>query len=179
VTPQASLAVADVDVAYPNGVIGIKDASVALEGGTICALAGPNGAGKSTLFKAIMGLLRPSRGSIAINGLPVMQALRQKLVAYVPQADHVDWNFPILVEDVVMMGRYGHMNVLRTPRQPDRAAVAAQAPDRRTLGRAEAADVHRPRARPGQPHHSLGRAVHGRRRQDRGADHRAPARASR
>ena len=122
-TSPASLSVADVDVAYPNGVIGIKDASFALRGGTICALAGPNGAGKSTLFKAIMGLLRPSRGSIEINGLPVMQALRQKLIAYVPQADHVDWNFPILVEDVVMMGRYGHMNILRTARPPDTAAV--------------------------------------------------------
>ena len=118
-----SLSVQELDVAYANGVLAMTDASFALEGGTICALAGPNGAGKSTIFKAIMGVLAPRRGSILINGIPVRAALKQKLLAYVPQSDEVDWNFPILVEDVVLMGRYGHMGFLRLASSEDRSAV--------------------------------------------------------
>jgi len=56
--------------------------------------------------------------------MPVRKALKQNLVAYVPQSEDVDWNFPVLVEDVVMMGRYGHMNFLRKPSATDHAAVA-------------------------------------------------------
>ncbi len=118
-----SLSVQELDVAYANGVLAMTDASFALEGGTICALAGPNGAGKSTIFKAIMGVLAPRRGSILINRIPVRAALKQKLLAYVPQSDEVDWNFPILVEDVVLMGRYGHMGFLRLASSEDRSAV--------------------------------------------------------
>ena len=55
-----------------------------------------------------------------ISGLPVRAALKQHLVAYVPQTEEVDWNFPVLVEDVVMMGRYGAMNFLRIPRATTR-----------------------------------------------------------
>lgn len=118
-----SLSVQELDVAYANGVLAMTDARFALEGGTICALAGPNGAGKSTIFKAIMGVLAPRRGSILINRTPVRAALKQKLLAYVPQSDEVDWNFPILVEDVVLMGRYGHMGFLRLASSEDRSAV--------------------------------------------------------
>lgn len=118
-----SLSVQELDVAYANGVLAMTDASFALEGGTICALAGPNGAGKSTIFKAIMGVLAPRRGSILINRIPVRAALKRKLLAYVPQSDEVDWNFPILVEDVVLMGRYGHMGFLRLASSEDRSAV--------------------------------------------------------
>jgi manganese/iron transport system ATP-binding protein len=84
---------------------------------------GVNGAGKSTLFKAIMGFLPLSRGKIRLLGLPVREALRRNLVAYVPQAEEVDWSFPVLVEDVVMMGRYGHMGILRRPSPNDRTKV--------------------------------------------------------
>jgi ABC-type cobalamin/Fe3+-siderophores transport system ATPase subunit len=61
---------------------------------------------------------------VSILGRPVRAALREGLVAYVPQSEDVDWNFPVLVEDVVMMGRYGRMGPLRWPRAADRAAVA-------------------------------------------------------
>lgn len=118
------LEVHDLDVAYATGVLAMEDASFILEGGTICALAGPNGAGKSTLFKAIMGVLAPRRGTIAINSLPVREALRKKLLAYVPQSEDIDWNFPVLVEDLVMMGRYGHMGLMRIASAADRRAVA-------------------------------------------------------
>jgi manganese/iron transport system ATP-binding protein len=112
-----------VSVTYRNGLTALTDASFAIPKGTITALVGVNGAGKSTLFKAIMGFLPLSRGKIRLLGLPVREALRQNLVAYVPQAEEVDWSFPVLVEDVVMMGRYGHMGFLRRPSASDRAKV--------------------------------------------------------
>ena len=111
-------------VVYANGHLALKDMSFALHGGTIAGLVGVNGSGKSTLFKAIMGFVRPTRGTIRIAGRPVSEALRQNMIAYVPQSEDVDWNFPVLVEDVVMMGRYGHMGFLRIPSKADRGKVA-------------------------------------------------------
>ncbi|WP_415392906.1 manganese/iron ABC transporter ATP-binding protein [Paracoccus sp. SJTW-4] len=115
----------DVTVTYRNGHTALRNASFTTPQGTITALVGVNGAGKSTLFKAIMGFVPLAAGQITLLGLPVAEALRRNLVAYVPQAEEVDWSFPVLVEDVVMMGRYGHMGFLRRPRAPDRAAVDA------------------------------------------------------
>jgi manganese/iron transport system ATP-binding protein len=112
-------------VTYRNGHTALRDASFAVPTGTITALVGVNGSGKSTLFKAIMGFVRLARGEIRVLELPVHDALRRNLVAYVPQAEEVDWNFPVLVEDVVMMGRYGHMGLMRIPRAADKAAVDA------------------------------------------------------
>jgi manganese/iron transport system ATP-binding protein len=82
-----------------------------------------NGSGKSTLFKAIMGFVPVATGRVEILGMPAREALAKNLVAYVPQAEEVDWTFPVLVEDVVMMGRYGHMNWLRRPGARDRVLV--------------------------------------------------------
>ncbi|MFN3993657.1 MAG: manganese/iron ABC transporter ATP-binding protein [Tabrizicola flagellatus] len=112
-----------VTVTYRNGLTALTDASFAIPTGTITALVGVNGAGKSTLFKAIMGFVPLARGTIRLLGLPVREALRRNFVAYVPQAEEVDWSFPVLVEDVVMMGRYGHMGILRRPSATDRARV--------------------------------------------------------
>ncbi|MDP6207749.1 MAG: metal ABC transporter ATP-binding protein [Roseibacillus sp.] len=106
-----------------NGTVALYDAGLRLKAGCICGLVGMNGAGKSTLFKALMGFVRPSRGSIRINGLSVAQAQRDQAVAYVPQSEGIDCSFPVSVWDVVMMGRYGSMNLLRIPRESDRAAV--------------------------------------------------------
>ena len=121
---SGGIAVENVTVTYRNGFTALRDASFAIPTGTITALVGVNGSGKSTLFKAIMGFVRAGKGTITILGRPVDRALRENLVAYVPQSEEVDWNFPVLVEDVVMMGRYGHMGMLRIPRAADRAAVA-------------------------------------------------------
>ena len=121
--PLLHLEVQQVSVVYSNGHHALRDATFALGGGTICALVGVNGSGKSTLFKSIMGFLRPSAGQVKINGQPVAAALKQHLVAYVPQAEEVDWQFPVSVWDVVMMGRYGAMNFLRIPRAADKGAV--------------------------------------------------------
>ena len=124
-TDAISLAVEHVSVTYPNGHQAIRDISFTLQGRTVCALVGVNGSGKSTLFNTIMGIIRPQAGSVRVNGLPVVQAMRQNGIAYVPQSENIDWHFPILVKDVVMLGRYGHMGMLRRPRTADREAVAA------------------------------------------------------
>lgn len=115
--------VKDATVTYRNGHTALHDASFTVPTGSIAALVGVNGSGKSTVFKAIMGFVRLARGEIRILNLPVTQALKQNLVAYVPQSEDVDWSFPVLVEDVVMMGRYGHMGILRRPRKIDHEAV--------------------------------------------------------
>lgn len=113
----------DVGVIYPNGHQALEKVSGSLSTGTICGLVGVNGAGKSTLFKAMMGFVTPTSGQVEIAGQDVAQALKRNLVSYVPQTEEVDWNFPVLVEDVVMMGRYGHMGFLRRPAKRDRDAV--------------------------------------------------------
>ncbi|MFB2550252.1 manganese/iron ABC transporter ATP-binding protein [Ensifer soli] len=120
---RAGIEAKDVTVTYRNGHTALRHASFSIPRGTITALVGVNGSGKSTLFKAIMGFVPLAAGSVAIHGLPVKDALKRNLVAYVPQAEDVDWNFPVLVEDVVMMGRYGHMNWLRMPSARDREMV--------------------------------------------------------
>jgi manganese/iron transport system ATP-binding protein len=117
------LVVNDITVAYRSGMTALRHASFTVPKGTITALVGVNGAGKSTLFKAIMGFVPLSQGSVEILGMPAREALRKNLVAYVPQAEEVDWDFPVLVEDVVMMGRYGHMNFLRIPSRRDHDMV--------------------------------------------------------
>ena len=123
--PQAiGIKAQDVTVTYRNGTTALRNASFEIPTGTITALVGVNGAGKSTLFKALMGFVPAAKGHISILGYPVKAALKQNIVAYVPQAEEVDWSFPVLVEDVVMMGRYGHMGFLRTPRAADHAAVS-------------------------------------------------------
>jgi manganese/iron transport system ATP-binding protein len=119
----AGLVVDRLSVTYPNGLTAVRDASFALAPGTICALVGVNGSGKSTIFKAVMGFVRPSAGTVRLCGMPVGQALKRNIVAYVPQSEDVDWNFPVLVEDVVTMGRYGHMSFLRIPSRTDRRKV--------------------------------------------------------
>jgi manganese/iron transport system ATP-binding protein len=118
-----SLSVHGLTVTYPNGNTALDNATFDMRAGTICGLVGINGSGKSTLFKAIMGFQRPSSGEVRIYGLPVKEAQRQNLVAYVPQSEDVDWSFPVLVEDVVMMGRYGRMGFMRRASAADRAKV--------------------------------------------------------
>lgn len=117
-----SIDIENVTVAY-HGKVALHSASLQLEAGTICGLVGMNGAGKSTLFKAIMGFVKPATGRVLVNGLPIRQVQKKSLVAYVPQSEEVDWQFPVSVYDVVMMGRYGYMNLLRIPKESDKQAV--------------------------------------------------------
>ncbi|WP_373236844.1 manganese/iron ABC transporter ATP-binding protein [Cohaesibacter celericrescens] len=109
----------DMTVTYRNGHTALHDANFEIPQGSITALVGVNGSGKSTLFKGVMGFVPLASGEVQILGMPARDALKRNLVAYVPQAEDVDWNFPVLVEDVVMMGRYGHMNWLRIAKKYD------------------------------------------------------------
>jgi len=120
---EKGIVVTDLTVRYKNGHTALHNASFDISRGSISGLVGVNGAGKSTLFKAIMGFVPVASGRIDILGGSVQQALRNRLIAYVPQSEDVDWTFPVLVEDVVMMGRYGHMGLLRIAGSEDHAAV--------------------------------------------------------
>ena len=117
------LDVKNITVTYKNGHTAIHDTSFSLPQGTITALVGVNGSGKSTLFKSIMGFVSLAAGSVEILGMPVKKALKSNQVAYVPQSEEIDWNLPVLVKDVVMMGRYGHMNIFRHAKQKDHQMV--------------------------------------------------------
>ncbi len=118
-----TLNVQDVSVTYRNGHTALRQASFSVPSGSIAALVGVNGSGKSTLFKAIMGFVPLSTGSVTLAEMPAKAALKRNIVSYVPQSEEVDWSFPVLVEDVVMMGRYGYMNMLRIPRAADKRSV--------------------------------------------------------
>ncbi len=124
-TTGSGILARDVTVTYRNGHTAVRNASFEIPTGTITALVGVNGAGKSTLFKAIMGFVPVAKGEIRLLGMTVAEALKKNLVSYVPQSEEVDWSFPVLVEDVVMMGRYGHMGFMRRPAKADRDAVDA------------------------------------------------------
>lgn len=112
-------------VTYRDGNTALRDASFSVPKGSIAALVGVNGAGKSTLFKSVMGFVPLAKGNVRILGQSVEKAIKSQIIAYVPQAEEVDWSFPVLVEDVVMMGRYGHMGFLRRPSDQDRRSVSA------------------------------------------------------
>ncbi len=118
---HADVWLADVTVGYEDRPV-LEGISVAVEPGTLLAVVGPNGSGKSTLLKVIAGLLRPWSGRVETLGHPPGQQARR--VAYVPQAELVDWGFPVTVGDVVMMGRYPRLGPLRRPGHADRRAVA-------------------------------------------------------
>lgn len=117
-----AIAVNEVTVHY-GPVLALDRASFTLEPGRICGLIGMNGSGKSTLFKAIMGMADPDFGTVAVKGESTASARRAGILGYVPQSEDVDWDFPLSVREVVMMGRYGHMGPLRIRRRADREAV--------------------------------------------------------
>ncbi len=117
------ITVDNLSVAYSNARLALYNVNCAVQPGSITALVGPNGGGKSTLFKSVMGFLPPGQGRVHISGYSPKMAQKRQLMAYVPQADEVDWDFPVSVYDVVMMGRYGYMNLLRIPNAKDKRLV--------------------------------------------------------
>jgi manganese/iron transport system ATP-binding protein len=119
---HADVWLSDVTAGYGDRVA-LEHVDLAVEAGTLLAVVGPNGAGKSTLLRIMAGLLRPWSGRVEVLGHPAGQQARR--VAYVPQAELVDWSFPVTVEDVVMMGRYPALGPLRRPGAADRRAVAS------------------------------------------------------
>ncbi len=104
-----------------DGQAAIEDVSLDIGVGSLVAVLGPNGGGKSTVLKVVAGLLPPWSGTVEVLGAAPGREARR--VAYVPQAELVDWAFPVTVWDVVMMGRYPKLGILRRPGQADRDAV--------------------------------------------------------
>ena len=120
VAAPPSIRLDDVSVGYVDRPV-LEHVDLALAAGSLTAVVGPNGGGKSTLIKLIAGLLRPWSGSIEVlGGRPGEHA---GSVAYVPQAEAVDWSFPVAAVDVVMMGRYPRLGPLRRPAAADHRAV--------------------------------------------------------
>jgi len=97
------------------------DISLEIPKGKLIGIIGPNGAGKSTFIKTALGLLQPITGKIEYFGKPLNEMRKQ--IAYVPQRETVDWDFPITVKNLVLMGRYGKLGLLRWPRKADLAAA--------------------------------------------------------
>ena len=104
-----------------DGAPAIEDITLDISTGSLVAILGPNRGGKSTALKVIAGLLRPWSGTVEVLGRPAGREARR--IAYVPQAEGVDWSFPVTVWDVVMMGRYPRLGPLRRPGPADRDAV--------------------------------------------------------
>jgi len=104
-----------VSVAY-NGKLALKEISFSLAAGDSVAVVGPNGAGKTTLFRTIAGAMQPSMGEVRVYG---HEPGGHICIAYVPQRSEVDWDFPVTVQDVVMMGRIRKIGLFRWPRRKD------------------------------------------------------------
>jgi ABC-type Mn2+/Zn2+ transport system ATPase subunit len=124
ISPSATesvLVVNRLTAGYPGSRQAVQDVSFQVFGGERVAVIGPNGAGKSTLFKSIVGLIPFTDGSISIHGQSCETS--HNIVGYVPQNNEIDWNFPVTVRDVVMMGRARQIGWLRLPSRHDRAIV--------------------------------------------------------
>jgi ABC-type Mn2+/Zn2+ transport system ATPase subunit len=117
-----AISVTDATVHYDR-TPALLNASIDIPFGTFSGVIGMNGAGKSTLFKLMMGLVTPETGRVTICGVDPKTAQKRGLVAYVPQSELIDWDFPVSVRDVVMMGRLGKQDVFKTPRHEDRERV--------------------------------------------------------
>ncbi len=114
------LEIHDMTVAYQRRPV-LWDIDLQLPEGRLIAIIGPNGAGKSTLIKAALGLVPRASGRVEVYGRPIEKQL--SLIGYVPQRESVDWDFPVSVLDVVMMGRYGRLGWFRRPGREDREAA--------------------------------------------------------
>ncbi len=115
-----ALKIIDLTVNYDRTPV-LWDINLSIPKGKIVGIIGPNGAGKSTLIKTAMGLVTPLSGRCEFFGQPLAKSRKQ--LAYVPQKESVDWDFPIIVKDLVMMGRYGSLGLFRWPKKADKEIV--------------------------------------------------------
>ncbi|MGP1575326.1 metal ABC transporter ATP-binding protein [Selenomonas sp.] len=116
------LHVEDVTMAYRESAV-LWDIDLDVPTGVRCAIVGPNGAGKSTLLKGVLGLEKPVAGYVRIWGKTIDEV--RERIAYVPQRGAVNWDFPTTVFDVVLMGRYVHIGLVRRPGKEDRERARA------------------------------------------------------
>ncbi|HMO83683.1 MAG TPA: ATP-binding cassette domain-containing protein, partial [Lacipirellulaceae bacterium] len=116
-----ALEIHDMTVAYQRRPV-LWDVDLAVPEGKLVAIVGPNGAGKTTLIKAALGLAPLASGKVEIYGKPYRQ--QRRLVGYVPQRESVDWDFPVTVQDVVLMGTYGRLGWIRRPGARERETAS-------------------------------------------------------
>jgi manganese/zinc/iron transport system ATP- binding protein len=114
------LVLRDLTVAYGRRVV-LKEVQADIRRGQVVGVVGPNGGGKSTLLKAILGMVPLVAGKVTLFGKPI--AKMRSHIAYVPQREDVDWQFPVTVREVVMMGRYPHRGWLRRTTDEDERTV--------------------------------------------------------
>lgn len=107
-----SIDVSHLHVSYHGNEV-VSDVSFSFKGGKLVGVIGPNGAGKSTLMKAILGIIPKDKGTVDFGGKTIKQV--QKKIAYVPQRSNIDWDFPITVEDTVLLGTYPRLGVFKRP----------------------------------------------------------------
>jgi manganese/zinc/iron transport system ATP- binding protein len=111
------LEIHDLTVAYHHKPV-LWGIDLEVPPGKLIGIVGPNGAGKSTLIKGILGLVPISGGWVKVFGQSVKKSLRR--IGYMPQRESVDWDFPVSVMDVVLMGRYGRLGLMKRPTREDR-----------------------------------------------------------
>jgi len=120
IVPLPVLQISHLNVNYGKTPV-LWDITLSIPRGQLVGIIGPNGAGKSTLLKSVLGLIKPISGKVELFGEPLKAV--KKRVAYVPQRESVDWDFPITVRELVLMGRYGGLGLFRWLRQSDYEAA--------------------------------------------------------
>lgn len=112
-----SIEVRHLHVSYYGDEV-VRNVSFSFDNGNIIGIIGPNGAGKSTLMKAILGLISKDKGEVSFRGKPIKQV--RKKIAYVPQRNNIDWDFPIIVRDTVLLGTYPGLKLFHRPGKAER-----------------------------------------------------------
>lgn len=113
--------VENIHVSYHGNKV-VEDVSFSFNTGKLIGIIGPNGAGKSTLMKAILGLTPKDHGNVSFGEKPIKQV--RKNIAYLPQRSDIDWDFPILVRDVVLIGSYPKLGLFKRPKKKDKEFAA-------------------------------------------------------
>lgn len=117
-----ALNISNLTVAYKEKPV-LSDVDICIPQGTLLGIVGPNGAGKTTLIKSILGLVKPLAANITILGKPLL--LHRRHIAYVPQRTTIDWDFPINVLDVVLMGSYNKLGWFARPGEQEKMCALA------------------------------------------------------